>query len=134
MRLWGSGRRRDTADDALAAYVEWRSECDAVRVAYHKWLGARALDEPRAFDAYKAALDREESAAALFARARDAAGAPTCRNRARIAARSESDGVRDVTRMAIAASHSSALIRAARILARTTLARDRQGRHLRVAT
>ena len=68
MRLWGSGRRRDTADDVLAAYVEWRSECDAVRVAYHKWLGARALDEPRAFDAYKAALDREESAAALFAR------------------------------------------------------------------
>ena len=68
MRLWGSGRRRAAADSALAAYLEWRRECDAVRVAYRTWRGARALDEPRTFDAYKAALDREESAAALFAR------------------------------------------------------------------
>ena len=68
MRLWGSGRRRAAADNALAAYLEWRRECDAVRVAYRTWRGARPLDEPRAFDAYKAALDREESAAALFAR------------------------------------------------------------------
>jgi hypothetical protein len=68
MRLWGSGKRRAAADNALAAYVEWRRECDAVRVAYRTWRDARALDEPRAFDAYKAALDREESAAVLFAR------------------------------------------------------------------
>ena len=68
MRLWGSGRRRAAADNALAAYVEWRSECDAVCVAYSTWRSARSLDEPRAFDAYKAALDREESAAVRFAR------------------------------------------------------------------
>lgn len=68
MRLCGSGRRRAAADNALAAYVEWRRECDAVRVAYRAWRGARPLDEPRAFDAYKAALDREESAAVRFAR------------------------------------------------------------------
>jgi hypothetical protein len=68
MRLWGSGKRRAAADNALAAYVEWRRECDAVRVAYRTWRDARVLDEPRAFDAYKAALDREESAAVLFAR------------------------------------------------------------------
>jgi len=68
MRLWGLGRRRAAAANALAAYVEWRSESDAVRVAYRAWGGARALDEPRAFDAFKAALDREESAAVLFAR------------------------------------------------------------------
>ncbi len=67
MRPWGSGRRRATADDALAAYVKWRSEYDAVRVAYRKWRGARALDEACAFDAYKAAPDREESAAVLHA-------------------------------------------------------------------
>lgn len=68
MRLCGSGRRRAAVDDALVAYVEWRSECDAVRVAYRTWRGVRPLDEPRAFDAYKAALDREESAAVRFAR------------------------------------------------------------------
>jgi hypothetical protein len=68
MRPWGSGRRRAAADNALAAYVEWRSECDAVRDAYRTWRDARALDEARAFDAYKAALDREESAAVIFAR------------------------------------------------------------------
>ena len=68
MRLWASGRRRAAVDSALAAYVEWRRECDAVRAAYSTWRSARALDEPRAFDAFKAALDREESAAVLFAR------------------------------------------------------------------
>jgi hypothetical protein len=68
MRLWGSRKRRAAADNALAAYVEWRRECDAVRAAYRTWRHARALDQPRAFDAYKAALDREESAAVLFAR------------------------------------------------------------------
>jgi hypothetical protein len=68
MRLWGSGRRRSAPHNALAAYVQWRSECDAVRVAYRTWRDACALDEPRAFDAYRAALDGEESAAVLFAR------------------------------------------------------------------
>ena len=68
MRLWGSGRRRAAADNALAAYTEWRSERDAVRDAYRTWRDAHALDEARAFDAYKAALDREESAAVRFAR------------------------------------------------------------------
>lgn len=68
MRLWGSGRRRAAVDSALAAYREWSNESVAVRLAYRAWRGASALDEPRAFSAYRAALDREEAAAVLYAR------------------------------------------------------------------
>jgi hypothetical protein len=68
IRLWRSGRRRAAVDSALAAYREWRRESVAVRVAYRAWRGASALDEPRAFDAYTAALEREEGAAVLYAR------------------------------------------------------------------
>jgi hypothetical protein len=36
--------------------------------AYRRWVIAGALDRPLAFDAYTAALDREEGAARLYAR------------------------------------------------------------------
>jgi hypothetical protein len=63
-----SARRRALVEAALTAYHEWASECASVRNAYHRWLAAGAMDEPFAFDAYKAALDREENAARHYAR------------------------------------------------------------------
>ena len=69
MRLRRSRRskRRDTVDLAVNAYVAWRHECLAVRDAYLTWKRAQAADEPQAFGAYKAALDREETAATAYA-------------------------------------------------------------------
>ena len=56
-------RRHDTRDLAVDAYVAWREECVAVRTAYLAWRRARAAEAALAFDAYEAALDREEVAA-----------------------------------------------------------------------
>ena len=56
------------SDPVMGAYDEWRNECAAVRNAYRRWVSARALDERSAFDAYTAALDREERAAMRYAR------------------------------------------------------------------
>jgi hypothetical protein len=63
-----SVRRRALVDAALTAYHEWASECASVRNAYRRWVAAGAMEEPFAFDAYKAALDREENAARHYAR------------------------------------------------------------------
>jgi hypothetical protein len=50
---------RQTVDDAVLAYVEWREECIQVWNAY-RWLArAPAEDARRAHAAYGAALDRE---------------------------------------------------------------------------
>ena len=55
------------ADEAIAAYVDWREECDAVRGAYTRWQsGATGPDAALAFAAYGAALDHEERAASLY--------------------------------------------------------------------
>jgi hypothetical protein len=62
-----SARRRAMVDAAVAAYIEWRRECAAVRDAYRRWVSATTVDEPVAFVAYAAALDREEGAARLYA-------------------------------------------------------------------
>ena len=60
-------RKRNTVDLAVDAYVSWREECSAVRNAYLAWRQARAAEAAVAFDAYKAALDREEVAAEVYA-------------------------------------------------------------------
>lgn len=60
-------KRRDTRKLAVDAYVAWREECVAVRIAYFAWRRARAAEAALAFDAYKAALDREEVAAEAYA-------------------------------------------------------------------
>jgi hypothetical protein len=65
-RRW-SIRKRNTVDLALDAYVSWRQECRAVRTAYLAWRHARAAEAAVAFDAYEAALDREERAAEVYA-------------------------------------------------------------------
>ena len=67
MRLTRSARRKDVVERAVAAYANWRSECFAVHHAYRAWRGASSRDEPLAFDAYAAALDREERAAVQYA-------------------------------------------------------------------
>jgi hypothetical protein len=52
----------------VAAYTQWRGEGAAVGNAYRRWPIASTLDRPLAFDAYTAALDREEGAALVYAR------------------------------------------------------------------
>ena len=65
--IWGAARRRARVDAAVAAYTQWRSECDAVRAAYRVWSAAGAFGEPLAFETYQSALDREERAATTYA-------------------------------------------------------------------
>jgi hypothetical protein len=60
-------KRRDSRVRAVGAYVAWREECVAVRTAYLAWRRARAAEAALAFDAYEAALDREEVAAEDYA-------------------------------------------------------------------
>ena len=63
-----SARQRALVAGAVTAYVQWRSECVAVRAAYRRWVGASARERAFAFDAYNDALDREEHAAKRYAR------------------------------------------------------------------
>jgi hypothetical protein len=49
-------------DRAMDAYVAWRNECIAVRDAYRGWAAAHGTNAALAFQAYSAALDREELA------------------------------------------------------------------------
>jgi hypothetical protein len=63
-----SARRRSLVDAAATAYAQWRSECAAVRGAYHRWVAAGAGDKASAYHAYNDALDREEHAAQRYAR------------------------------------------------------------------
>ncbi len=54
-------------DEALDAYIDWREECTSVWDAYARWTSAPLADCPLAFSAYRAALDREECAAQVYA-------------------------------------------------------------------
>ena len=54
-------------DDAVIAYVEWREESTEVWNAYGWWASAPPEDVRRAHAAYRAALDREEAAANVYA-------------------------------------------------------------------
>jgi hypothetical protein len=54
-------------DEAVDAYVDWRVECLAVRDAYARWTTAPRPDARLAFLAYKAALEIEEHASAVYA-------------------------------------------------------------------
>ena len=59
--------QRRIVDDAILAYVEWREECTEVWSAYGWWAGATLEDVRPAYAAYRAALDREEAAAEVYA-------------------------------------------------------------------
>lgn len=54
-------------DDAVDAYVAWREECTSLRNAYEWWTVASTPDARSAFAAYRAAVDREERAADVYA-------------------------------------------------------------------
>ena len=54
-------------DAATDAYVDWREECTEVWGAYERWTDALKVDAAGAFAAYRAALDREESASHAYA-------------------------------------------------------------------
>ena len=73
-RITRSSRRRAVVSGALAAYAEWRQECNAVRAAYRGWVGSSTIEEPLAFAAYEAALEREGRAAQIYARSMKHAG------------------------------------------------------------
>jgi hypothetical protein len=60
-------QQKQIVDDAVIAYVEWREECMEVWNAYGRWASAPPEDVRRAHAAYRAALDREEAAANVYA-------------------------------------------------------------------
>ena len=62
-------QRHARLDEAMERYVEWREECAAVEEAYTNWSSAPAGEAKLPYAAYGAALDREQSAAALYGRA-----------------------------------------------------------------
>jgi hypothetical protein len=57
----------EQADELIALYCDWREECALVQAAYERFSGSSGPDRGLAFAAYAAALEREESAAALYA-------------------------------------------------------------------
>jgi len=67
-RFTRASRRRADVDAVLSAYSAWRCECAAVRAAYDRWADAATSDACFAFAAFSVALDREERAAARYAR------------------------------------------------------------------
>jgi hypothetical protein len=58
---------RRLVDDTVLAYVEWREECAAVWECYERWAITPGWEAARAQAAYRAALDREEAAAVVYA-------------------------------------------------------------------
>jgi hypothetical protein len=54
-------------DEAIDAYVDWREESASVWDAYSRWTSAPVPDSRLAFSAYRAAVDREERAAHVYA-------------------------------------------------------------------
>jgi hypothetical protein len=52
----------------MEIYVDWREECVWLRDAYERWLSVPIEERDLAFAAYRAALDREEQASAVYAK------------------------------------------------------------------
>lgn len=57
----------ELVDQLIELYCDWRSQCWAVRSSYAQFTAAPAEDRTLAYAAYRAALDREEAAADLYA-------------------------------------------------------------------
>ena len=68
-------------DALIETYVEWWEECAVLERAYERWTDSERADGRLAYAAYRAALDREEKAAAAYqvavAQLVDAARKPT---------------------------------------------------------
>jgi hypothetical protein len=56
---------RTAADEYLDTYVSWREECDRVHAAYERWNRSPREDRGAAFAVYRAALERDNRAAAV---------------------------------------------------------------------
>lgn len=50
----------------MDSYVEWREESETVEAAYERWSESERPQRRLAYAAYRAALDREEKAAAAY--------------------------------------------------------------------
>jgi hypothetical protein len=62
-----SQARPELIDAVMDVYVDWREECIALRNAYEHWSSVRVAERELAFAAYRAALDREDRASAVYA-------------------------------------------------------------------
>ena len=60
----------------MDGYVSWREASVAATTAYEKWARAGGGERAPAFDTYRAALDREERAAAEYQRLVEQVPAP----------------------------------------------------------
>jgi hypothetical protein len=60
--------RTELIDAVMDAYVTWREESVAVAASYQRWNRAPRDARGTAFEAYVAALDREEHAASAYRR------------------------------------------------------------------
>jgi hypothetical protein len=58
---------RSAIDELLEGYVSWREACQAVWLAYERWIGSDRGERALAYATYLAALDREERAARTYA-------------------------------------------------------------------
>jgi hypothetical protein len=58
---------RRLVDEAIQAYIDWREESAGVRDAFDRWACTHGVDAAGAFEAYRAALDREECASDAYA-------------------------------------------------------------------
>jgi hypothetical protein len=65
---WDTALGRRAVDGLLESYVSWREECQAVRLAYERWIASDRGERGLAYAAYLAVLDREEHAARTYAR------------------------------------------------------------------
>jgi hypothetical protein len=79
MSLRGPSRsaasRTQFVDAVVDVYVTWREESAAVSSMYDNWRYAPRDERSTAFDAYSAALDREERAARAYQRLLEQAAA-----------------------------------------------------------
>jgi len=55
-----------TVDEFFDSWVGWREACEDVRSAYDRWETCNAAQRGLAFANYRAALDREDYAAAVY--------------------------------------------------------------------
>jgi acyl-CoA reductase-like NAD-dependent aldehyde dehydrogenase len=62
---WLSKQRSALADEFEESYVDWREACEDVRAAYGHWAQCPPQQRGLRFATYRAALEREESAASM---------------------------------------------------------------------
>jgi hypothetical protein len=55
------------AEGFIDSYMTWRDACEDLHAAYGRWHDSKPRQSGLAFEAYRAALDREEQAARVHA-------------------------------------------------------------------